>query len=103
MNAVRFILVCAIRLYQAVISPLLHGVLGPMGGCRFHPTCSAYAVEAIERHGAIRGAWLACVRLCRCHPWGSSGDDPVPELAGRIPPAPRRTAGPAAAGAVIAR
>jgi len=102
LKTVRFIVVCTIRLYQAVISPLLHGVLGPMGGCRFHPTCSVYAVQAIERHGSIRGGWLALVRLCHCHPWGPSGDDPVPELAGRIPPAPR-AAGPDAAGAMIAR
>ncbi|MEH7830132.1 membrane protein insertion efficiency factor YidD [Gemmobacter denitrificans] len=47
-------------------------------GCRFQPTCSAYALEALERHGAIRGSWLAGHRICRCHPWGGSGYDPVP-------------------------
>ncbi|TRW15217.1 membrane protein insertion efficiency factor YidD [Glacieibacterium frigidum] len=60
-----------IRVYQRVISPLLP----PM--CRFQPTCSHYMVEAIERHG-VRGAWLGTKRICRCHPWGGEGYDPVP-------------------------
>jgi uncharacterized protein len=46
--------------------------------CRFHPSCSAYALEALERHGAVRGLWLALRRLGRCHPWGGGGLDPVP-------------------------
>ncbi|MEK6541487.1 MAG: membrane protein insertion efficiency factor YidD [Pseudomonadota bacterium] len=46
--------------------------------CRYTPSCSAYAITAIERHGAIKGGWLATKRLLRCHPWGSSGHDPVP-------------------------
>ena len=63
----------AVRAYQLLLSP----VLPP--SCRYLPTCSDYAVEAIERHGALRGTALALRRLARCHPWGSSGYDPVPE------------------------
>jgi putative membrane protein insertion efficiency factor len=62
----------AIRLYRLVVSP----VLPP--ACRFLPTCSAYAMEAIERHGAAKGAWLAMRRLLRCHPFHAGGYDPVP-------------------------
>jgi len=62
-----------IRIYQATISPSLGNV------CRYSPTCSHYAYEAIERHGAIRGTLLALKRLSRCRPWGGSGFDPVPE------------------------
>lgn len=61
-----------IRAYQVVISPWL----GP--ACRFEPSCSHYAVEAIERHGVGRGSWLAARRVGRCHPLGDSGYDPVP-------------------------
>jgi uncharacterized protein len=66
------VLVLPIRLYQLVISPLL----GPR--CRFYPSCSTYAVEALQRHGALRGSWLAVRRLGRCHPWNPGGPDPVP-------------------------
>ncbi|HEY6916853.1 MAG TPA: membrane protein insertion efficiency factor YidD [Allosphingosinicella sp.] len=46
--------------------------------CRYSPSCSAYAITALERYGALKGGWLAAKRLCRCHPWGGSGHDPVP-------------------------
>ncbi|MCC6386168.1 MAG: membrane protein insertion efficiency factor YidD [Dehalococcoidia bacterium] len=68
----KWLLLRAVRGYQRVVSP----VLPP--ACRYQPTCSAYALEAIERHGAFRGAWLAVRRLLRCTPWGGSGYDPVP-------------------------
>jgi putative membrane protein insertion efficiency factor len=66
------ILTGAIRFYQVAISPWTPAA------CRYTPTCSAYARESIERHGAARGVWLAVRRLSRCHPWGGSGYDPVP-------------------------
>lgn len=63
-----------IGFYQRGISPALPPA------CRYHPSCSAYAKEAILRYGALRGSWLACKRLLRCHPFGGHGYDPVPEL-----------------------
>ena len=66
-------LIFLVRLYQATLSPFIGG------HCRFHPTCSHYAVEALRDHGALRGSWLALRRLLRCHPLGGSGFDPVPE------------------------
>lgn len=68
----RRVLIGLIRAYQLGISSWTPA------SCRFHPTCSAYAVEAIERHGSLRGSWLAFRRILRCHPWGGSGYDPVP-------------------------
>ena len=68
----RVLLVGMLRLYKAVVSPLLPAA------CRYQPTCSQYAAQAIAKHGAVRGVSLAVVRLLRCHPWGSSGFDPVP-------------------------
>lgn len=65
-------LIAPIRSYQRLISPLL----APR--CRFYPSCSNYAIEALERHGAARGGWLAVKRICRCHPLNSGGFDPVP-------------------------
>jgi hypothetical protein len=68
----RQMLLLLLRVYQLTLSPLI----GP--ACRYQPSCSQYAVEAIERHGAVRGAALAARRLIRCHPLGASGYDPVP-------------------------
>ena len=69
----RAVLIALIRGYQWFISPLLGN------HCRFYPSCSQYAREAIERHGAVRGVWLAIRRVARCHPWHPGGVDPVPE------------------------
>lgn len=73
---VRRALIGLVRFYQVGISPLTPP------SCRYVPTCSAYAVEALERHGALRGGWMAVRRILRCHPWGGSGYDPVPPLPG---------------------
>lgn len=62
-----------VRLYQWTLSPFVGRQ------CRFDPTCSNYALQALSKHGAIRGGWLALRRLARCHPWGGWGYDPVPE------------------------
>ncbi|MBO5272505.1 MAG: membrane protein insertion efficiency factor YidD [Muribaculaceae bacterium] len=67
-----YILILPIRFYQRCISPLFPPA------CRFTPSCSHYAVEAIQKHGPIKGIWLAVKRICRCNPWGGSGYDPVP-------------------------
>jgi len=66
------ILIWSVRAYQQLISP----VIGPH--CRFYPTCSRYAIEAIERYGPLQGTYLAVLRLLRCHPWHPGGCDPVP-------------------------
>ena len=67
-----FLLLIPIKIYQTIISPLL----GP--SCRFTPTCSQYAVEAIQKYGPFKGSWLSFKRILKCHPWGGSGYDPVP-------------------------
>jgi hypothetical protein len=74
MSILRRLVIVPIRLYQLTISPLLPP------SCRYHPSCSAYAIEAVERHGIVTGGWLTLRRLLRCHPWGGSGDDPVPTI-----------------------
>jgi putative membrane protein insertion efficiency factor len=78
MNLLQKGLIILIRIYQCTLSPVLAGALGPAGRCRFTPSCSQYAREAIRLHGAMRGGWLAGRRLCRCHPWGDFGEDPPP-------------------------
>lgn len=67
------VLIALVKWYQRAISPLTPP------SCRFTPTCSAYAIEALERFGAIKGGFLTVKRILRCHPWGGSGYDPVPE------------------------
>ena len=66
------ILILPVRFYQLAISPMLPP------SCRYVPTCSQYTIEALRKHGPVKGLWLAVIRILRCHPWGGSGYDPVP-------------------------
>jgi len=68
----KYVLIWLLKGYRFAISPLYGQV------CRYHPTCSAYALEAVQTHGALRGTWLAMRRVARCHPWAAGGLDPVP-------------------------
>ncbi len=68
----RWLLLGLIKAYQLVLSPWLPN------SCRFTPTCSAYAFQAVQKHGSFKGFWLALKRIMRCHPWGGHGYDPVP-------------------------
>lgn len=69
----RRIMIFLIKLYQMLLSPFVGQ------HCRFYPSCSAYSLEAVEKHGAMRGMWLSIKRISRCHPWHEGGIDPVPE------------------------
>ncbi|MDE6226798.1 MAG: membrane protein insertion efficiency factor YidD [Muribaculaceae bacterium] len=66
------LLILFVRFYQGAISPMFPPA------CRFTPTCSQYAIEAIQKYGPLKGTWLAVKRIAKCHPWGPSGYDPVP-------------------------
>jgi uncharacterized protein len=70
----KFPLIWFLRGYRLLVSPLYGQV------CRYHPSCSAYALDAVTRFGALRGSWLAARRIGRCHPWASGGLDPVPVM-----------------------
>lgn len=72
MNPAQHLLVGLIRVYQVALSPFVGNQ------CRFTPTCSQYAREAVEQHGALKGSWMAIRRVSRCHPWHPGGHDPVP-------------------------
>ncbi len=70
----RHLLIFLVRAYRLLLSPFLGN------NCRFYPSCSCYAIEALQRHGALRGSWLTLRRLSRCHPWHAGGFDPVPDV-----------------------
>lgn len=70
---IQFPFIALVRFYQLVISPLTPA------SCRYNPTCSQYTVEAIKEWGILKGGWLSIKRISSCHPWGGSGDDPVPK------------------------
>ncbi|MGC9942345.1 MAG: membrane protein insertion efficiency factor YidD [Verrucomicrobiota bacterium] len=80
MNLLSHLLIFAVRVYRLAISPAQVFLFGPSGGCRYTPSCSQFALEAIQAHGAMKGSVLAAGRICRCHPWGGCGHDPVPEV-----------------------
>ena len=69
---INFFFILPIKMYQILLSPLI----GP--SCRFNPTCSHYTIQAISKYGALKGLYLGLKRIIRCHPWGESGNDPVP-------------------------
>ncbi len=64
------LLILMVRMYQVILGPLLGG------HCRFQPTCSVYFIEAVQKYGALKGAWRGVLRICRCHPWRPGGYDP---------------------------
>ena len=74
----KYVLIGLLKAYRAVISPVYGQV------CRYHPSCSAYALEAVTVHGSVRGIWLAVRRIGRCHPWAAGGYDPVPPRSSRV-------------------
>ena len=67
----RWLLIHLVLLYRATLGPFMGGY------CRYHPTCSQYAIDAVTKYGAVRGGWKALARVCRCHPWGGKGYDPA--------------------------
>lgn len=73
MTPLAYIVSLPIRAYRLILSPWVGQ------SCRYHPTCSAYGMEALEKHGAIKGSWLTLRRIARCNPWGGMGVDPVPD------------------------
>lgn len=73
MTTLGYICALPIKAYRLIFSPWVGS------NCRYHPTCSAYALEALEKHGGIKGTWLTLKRIFKCHPWGNSGIDNVPD------------------------
>lgn len=78
------LLIFLVRIYRVTLSPAKTFLFGPAAECRFEPSCSRYAIEALKTHGAFTGGWLAAKRVCRCHPWGECGDDPVPGAKSKV-------------------
>jgi hypothetical protein len=79
MNPLQRILVLLVQLYRWTLSPLKAIFFGPVGRCRYTPSCSQYTLETIRAHGAWRGSLFSIRRICSCHPWGGFGYDPVPK------------------------
>jgi len=84
LNPLQAILIFAIRIYRWTLSPAQTFLFGTGSGCRFTPTCSQYAMEAMRERGAMAGTFLAAKRICRCHPFGNCGHDPVPKQELRV-------------------
>jgi putative membrane protein insertion efficiency factor len=84
MNPFQHILILLVRIYRVTLSPAKMFIFGPTAGCRFQPSCSQYAIEALKTHGAVTGGWLAAKRVCRCHPWGECGEDAVPPRKSKV-------------------
>lgn len=78
MNPLQHILILAVRAWRVTVSPAQAFLFGAGAGCRFTPSCSQYAMDAVRTRGAVAGSALAARRICRCHPWGGCGHDPVP-------------------------
>lgn len=72
------LIIAPVLFYKRYVSVPLHAIGGPMAGCRFTPTCSTYFIEAVQTHGALKGAAMGIWRILRCNPWGGCGHDPVP-------------------------
>jgi uncharacterized protein len=79
MNPLQRILVALVQVYRWIFSPLKAAFFGPVGRCRYTPSCSQYTLESIRAHGAWRGTLFSIRRICSCHPWGGFGYDPVPK------------------------
>jgi putative membrane protein insertion efficiency factor len=79
LNVPKSLLIFAVRVYRLTVSPAQAFLFGGNSGCRFTPTCSQFAIEALRERGAVTGTILSAKRICRCHPWGGHGHDPVPK------------------------
>ena len=82
-SGIAAVLIFLVRLYQWILSPIKNAFFGPMGGCRFRPTCSAYAIGCLKALPLHKALYYAARRVLRCHPWGGSGFDPIPKMAYR--------------------